>query len=254
MPNWIACRIASYGNYAQRGWAHAAEIGLSHVEIKAPPPDEMEAVQRRLEMYRLGVSCVQVDCPIAEADVAERMASGFAACRTLDASFALVAARGGDLDRNVLWERFRRIGDAAAAHGVTVVIELHPDLATNGPIALETMKAIGHPHVRINYDTANVYFYNHDVDPRADLETIADYVAAVHLKDSRGLHRVFDFPPLGAGVVDFPMVFTTMESHSFGGPYTIELQGTEGVEFDEATTLRNMEQSVAYLRSIRAMP
>ena len=40
----------------------------------------------------------------------------------------------------------------------------------------------------------------------------------------------------------------------FAGPYTMELEGVDGQPADEAGRLRYVADSVAYLRSIGAMP
>ena len=45
-------------------------------------------------------------------------------------------------------------------------------MAHNGDIALETMKAVDHPNIRINFDTGNVYYYNHDVTAVAEVQKI----------------------------------------------------------------------------------
>jgi sugar phosphate isomerase/epimerase len=83
-----------------------------------------------------------------------------------------------------------------------------------------------------------------------ELEKLADYVAAVHLKDTNGGYKAWHFPSLGSGVVDFPEIFRRMDARGFTGPYTMELEGVQGVELDEAGQLQYVADSVAYLQSI----
>ena len=253
MPNLIACRIASYGKYQDAGWTHLPAVGIRDVEIPVPGPEDVEAVKARLARHGLTASSVQVSCNFGEPDPLNSFVSQLDACRALGAPIALAIIRPGHLERSALWEAMRRIGDAAAERGITIALETHPDLVTNGQTAVATMRAIGHRNVRINFDTANICFYNEGADTLVELEKMIDYVVSFHLKDSFGAYRKFDFPALGRGIVPFTSVFAMMKERSFTGPYTLELEGLENVERDEAQVKRDVEDSTAYLRSIGAM-
>jgi len=116
------------------------------------------------------------------------------------------------------------------------------------------MKAVNHPNVRINFDTANIYFYNRNRTAVGELAKVIDYVASVHLKDTPGGFEEWTFPVLGTGVVDFPAVFKMLGSRGFVGPYTMELEGTQGVQRNEAEQLAYIADSAAYLRTIGVLP
>ena len=108
---------------------------------------------------------------------------------------SLLASTRGEAGRNVVYDRLRAIGENAAPFGIKVCLETHPDMAHNGDIALETMKAVDHPNIRINFDTGNVYYYNHDVTAIKEVQKIIEYVGAVHLKDTNGGYRTWNFRP-----------------------------------------------------------
>lgn len=252
MSNIVACRIASYGDYQDRAWTHLPELGILFVEIPVPAPGEMEAVKQRLKQSGLVASSLQARCDVTSADAVEVMRPQLDACAELEAKVCFLSAKAGDCDRNLVYERLRRIGDEAARRGVTVALETHPDLAMNGDQALATMRAVDHPHVRINFDTANVYFYNQNVTAVGELQKILDYVASVHLKDTTGGYQEWNFPALGTGVVDFPEIFGMLNYRGFRGPFTMELEGTKGVVRSEAEQLAYVAESVAYLKRIAA--
>jgi len=45
--NWrLACRLASYGKYQDAAWNHLSSIGVHHVFLSVPEPDEIAAVQQ----------------------------------------------------------------------------------------------------------------------------------------------------------------------------------------------------------------
>ena len=94
------------------------------------------------------------------------------------------------------------LADAAQAAGLVVALEIHGDLMATGALSAALLDRIGHPAVKVNYDTANVEHYG-GVRAEDDLPAIADRVANVHLKDMRGGKGDWDFPAIGEGHVDF---------------------------------------------------
>ena len=253
MQNLIAAKTSCYGQFVDRAWTHLPQIGIHHMEISVPAPDGVEALKRKLADHGLSASSLQGDCPIGRADVVAVLEPQFEACQALGTRLLFVSVHAGDLDLNVAYERLRQVGDAAAKHQVTVIMESHPDLVTNGDVGLRTMQGVAHAHIRVNFDTANVYYYNHDVTATGELAKVIDYVAGVHVKDSGGGYKAHDFPTLGQGVVDFAAVFAQLNARGFTGPFTIELEGQAGVTLDEAGQLKYVADSVDHLKSIGAM-
>ena len=252
MPNLIACRLTAYGRHSAAAWSHLPSIGIRHVEMHVPPLTEQEAVLKRLSDCGLQASSLQARCDLAGPGAVEAMRPQLEACARFGAKICLVAVSAGATPRDAVWERLRGIGQAAAEFGVAVAIETHPDLAENAAVARATVEAVGSPAVRINFDTANIYYYNDGLTEMGELRKIPDIVAAVHLKDSSGRREDPLYPPLGTGVVDFPGVFQFLNGRGFTGPFTMELEGQSRPDRTEAAQLRYIEEAVAYLRGIRA--
>jgi sugar phosphate isomerase/epimerase len=78
---------------------------------------------------------------------------------------------------------------------------------------------------------------------------VLPFVAAIHLKDSKGLYESFDFPPVGQGIVDFPEVFQLLDGAGFEGPTTLEIEFLRHPD-PEGAFARTLRESVAYLKSI----
>jgi sugar phosphate isomerase/epimerase len=253
MRNIIACRVASYGKFQDRAWSHLPEIGVTNVEVPVPEPGQQDDLRKRLADHGLTATSFQAKCDITQPDAVALMQPQIAACAAFDVRICFVSIKAGDTDRTLVWQRLQAIGDVARDLGVIVAMETHPDLVTNGQVAAETMAAIGHPNVKVNYDTANVHFYNENMTSTDELAKIIDHVAAVHLKDTNGQYKTWHFPVLGTGVVDFPQIFKMLTNCGFKGPCTMELEGIEGVEMNEAEHLKYIADSVEYLRQIGAM-
>ncbi len=112
------------------------------------------------------------------------------------------------------------------------------------------MRDLKHSNIRINFDTANLYYYNEDIDIVAELEGLVEYVVHAHLKDSRRRHKDWYFPALGEGSIDFPAIFRVFDQAGFYGPFSLELEGIEGEERTLDLHHGRVQRSLEYLREI----
>lgn len=251
MPkNLIACRVSSYRPYESVAYHHLSSLGIRFVEIMVPPPERVSAVRDALAQHGLVASSMHGELDVTRADTDRQVTAQLPAFDALGTKILFLSVNCGEVPRALVYERLRRAGQAAAQNGVTVVLETHPDLVTNASVALETMRSVDHPAVRINYDTANIYFYNREVDCVAELRRIAQFVGAVHLKDTDGGYRHWRFPALGRGVVRFGEVFRILDDAGFAGPYTIEVEGIEGEERTERLICDRIAESAGFLRGL----
>jgi L-ribulose-5-phosphate 3-epimerase len=250
----LACRISCYQPFEAGAFAHVASLGLRHVELMCPPAERVAGVAAELSRHGLHASSLHAACDLSRPDVAAQVESQLPVFEALGTPIMFISARIGETPAAVAYQRLREAGQAAGRRGVTIAVETHPELATNGDVALQTMRAVDHPNVRINFDTANVYFYNRGVDAVAELRKLAPFVAAVHLKDTDGGFRHWHFPALGQGIVRFPEVFELLDGVGFRGPYTLEIEGLEGEQRTEELVRQRVADSVEYLRRIGRGP
>ncbi len=250
MKNIIACNLGSYRQFGANAYTHLAEIGLTNVEIGVPADDAVDKLQSDLKAHGLTATSLLGRCDVQSETVVTDFQRTLNIANEMDVKVIFVSVHAGETDKRVVYERLRAIGENAEPLDVRVCLETHPDMAHNGDIALETMKGVNHPNIRINFDTGNVYYYNHDVNAVTEVEKIIDYVGAVHLKDTNGGYRTWHFPTLGAGVVDYKAVFQTLNAAGFYGPFTMELEGIEGENLGEAGVQRRVADSLQHLKDI----
>jgi inosose dehydratase len=132
-------------------------------------------------------------------------------------------------ERRIVVAGLRQIGDVAGGLGITIALETHKGPTQNAAAMLNLMGAVDHPHVRLNFDTANILYYNAGVDVAEELEKVKDLVRNVHVKDSRGRFEDWYFPAVGdGGSVDFTRLRQILDGVGFRGPYTIEIEGIGG--------------------------
>jgi len=174
------------------------ERGLSCLSLSAhmdlTRPDSVERFQRRLEFARnLGARCVN-----SIAGPAENL-DGFR--RNLPA----IAERAKDL-------------------GVVIALENHGDLLDRSAQILEFIREIGHPAVRVNYDTGNAWYYSRGaIDPVEELALLAPVVAHAHLKSPKIVDGLLCWAALGDGVLDLPRLARVLTERMPGVPVSYEL-------------------------------
>ncbi len=250
MENIIACNLGSYRQFGGSAYAHLAEIGLTNVEIRVPAAESIGTVLSELDSHGLTATSLLGSCDVQSDTVVADFQPTLEIANQMDVKIIFVSVHAGDTDRKVVYDRLRAIGENAAPFDIKVCLETHPDIVHNGDIALETMKAVDHPNIRVNFDTGNVYFYNHNVTAVTEVQKIVGYVGAVHLKDTNGGYRTWHFPTLGEGVVDYKAVFQTLNDAGFYGPFTMELEGIEGENLDEDGVKARVADSLQHLKDI----
>lgn len=246
----LACNLYSYGKYQHLALEHLRSIGIEYVEVAIQHPKEAEQWLKRLEPYGLRISSVICPCDVRSDSAIEAFAPIAKAVGEVGARVAFVSVHAGDTPLQEVYRRLRRMGDLAAGAGVQLAMETHPDLVTNGEVALRTMQAVAHPNVGINFDTANIYYYNQGADAVTELTKVLPYVFSVHLKDTNGLPRTWYFPTLGEGVVDFKRILWLLLDRGMFGPFTMELEGIEGEQLTEAQQQERVARSYAYILEI----
>lgn len=248
--NVLACRLANYRQFQEDAWAHLPAVGFKYVFMNVMPPDEIEPTQRRLAKHGLAIAVIRGDTDLGRESCVDELAVQLATCQKLGVKYMFLSPKHTGVSKEVAYERLRQAGDVAKKHGVVIALETHPDLGTNGDVHVETMKRIDHPNIRVNFDTANITYYNRDTDAVAELKKCIDYVATVEVKDHNGQYKTWNFPALSKGVVDIPGVLRVLKEHGYAGPVTMEIEGIEGVERSEAEIKKDIADSAAYLRSL----
>ena len=246
----LAVRIHSYGAYQDAAWEHLPKIGVRYIFLSVPAPTEVDATLAKLKEHGLKALVMRGDADLSKDSFADELAPQLAACEKMGVKYMFLSAKRKDSPKEDAFRRLREAGDVAKKHGVTITLETHPDLGTNGDVQVATMRAINHPNIRVNFDTANITYYNKNTSALAELTKSVDLVGTVEFKDHSGGFETWVFPPAGQGVVGLPAIVALLQKHNYAGPITIEFEGTKGVELSEEQTKLAIAESVAYVRSL----
>ena len=135
---------------------------------------------------------------------------------------------------------------------MTLALETHKGPTQNAEAMLALMGDVDHPHVRLNFDTGNIAYYNEGVDPCDELE---QGQAPGAQRPSQGQSRrlrglVLSRPWATAAASISPASGEILDGVGFAGPYTIEIEGIGG-EPEPGLEGRHerVRRSVAHLRA-----
>jgi len=160
-----------------------------------------------------------------------------------------------DATREVLYSLLRDMGDYAQGKRIRLALEVHGGIMKNAAEALRTMDEVGRDNVGINFDTANILYYNPSANGAAELEACAEHVLHVHLKDIiRGATREEHvLPRLGTGEVDFRKVFDILHAADFYGPFSFEVETFHGATAAGSDISQYHEDLLASIEHIRSL-
>jgi len=206
-------------------FARIAELGIQGLEMVWNEETTVDAVKVALDPVGLRVASIHAPAPMDNADLPALLGRHAKYAAELGAAYLFVSVQAGEMAKENAYALLRKVGDAVGEHEVYLAMETHPDLCQNADNMLETMAGIDHPWVGVNYDMANIYFYNKGVDTVEEAKKAAKHVRGVHLKDTMGGFEDWNFPVFGEGVVDFAAVAQVFDDIGYQGAYAMELEG-----------------------------
>ena len=219
---------------AEEAWAGIAAAGYrtveltsvlgwtEHVDLDADPAE----LFARLSHYGLEATVLAAHSDLTTDDGVDYAvkAVGWAAQNGVPVmSTAIGGHSSQEENESAVLAGIGRVAAAADTAGIDVALEIHGDIMATGALTLPLLEKIGHPRIKVAYDTANCEFYG---DTRAvdDLHTMVPYLANVHLKDKRGGKGEWDFPEPGAGHVDFAGILAVLRDGGYDGPAAVEIE------------------------------
>ena len=250
MANLLAYRVGTV-HHPHLPWSTLTGLGLQGLELVWDEKTTVAAVKAAVDPAGLRVTSIHAPSPLDDDRLPQILGQHAEYAAALGAVYLFVSVHAGDkITKQEAYDRLRRAGDAVGKHEVFLAMETHPDLCQNGDNMVETMAGVNHPWVGVNYDTANIYYYNEKVNTVEEARKAARYVRGVHLKDTYGGFHDGNFPVFGDGMVDFVGVKQALDSAGYAGPLTMELEGGafEGVTVDELSA--KVSRCIAHLRQI----
>lgn len=252
----VAARPGCFDPYKEEAFALMAECGIRHVELESTPTrEEWRGIEKELSRYNITVSSISAHVRFDDPATIEHMAHAIGVVKDFGAQIIFSSVQSGGRPLEEVYAGLRRLGDRAAQRDVIVAMETHPDLVSHGKRAATTMLGVDHPNIRLNYDSANIYYHNERCNGIAEMLYFLPWLGAVHLKESNGRYHDWWFPGLHepGGIVDFPRLFGLCHAAGFHGPFTLEIEGITGETVTREMAVERIRRSMAYLKSINPL-
>lgn len=152
----------------------------------------------------------------------------------------------GDPARKPFLDTLSKVADLAGAAGVTVAFETGQESAA---LLRRTLDDLRSPHLKVNFDPANMLLYDKD-DPLRVLDLLAPDIRSVHVKDANRPPQPGvwgEEVPLGRGQTNTREFVRALRRVGYTGPLCIEREvGTQEERF------RDIEHGVRFLRDCLA--
>jgi sugar phosphate isomerase/epimerase len=239
----------------------AARLGYDGVMLagKRPHLSPLDAAPERVEQVRAALARTGLRCEAvaaytdfagggaAEVPYAEMQVAYVEALARLAAALGcgvvrvFTAYEAPGQTAGALWPRvvaaLRECCDRAAAHGVTVAVQNHHDLAVHTAALLELLADIDRPNARLGFDAWSPALRGEDLyeaarraAPHTAITTNADYVRLPRFQYQPALVNyqpalpdLVRAVPFGEGVIDYPAFFRGLGDGGFDGVATYEM-------------------------------
>jgi sugar phosphate isomerase/epimerase len=151
-----------------------------------------------------------------------------------------------DPGRKSFLDTLEQAGRLAALQDVTLAFETGQETAD---LLRATLDELNSPHLKVNFDPANMLLYDMG-DPIRAVEILGSDIESVHVKDARRPEVAGQWGeevPLGEGAVNIKKFIDALKHNGFTGPLVIEREVG-----DQAARLRDVAAGLAYLRKCLA--
>lgn len=184
---------------------------------------DLLALRRKIESFGLSVVSLSAHSNLAKEEGYAYLSSALLCACVLGAQVVNTGTVDRESDIALLRKNLERLSREAEALGVFVGLEVHGEVFSSGAKLRTFLEELEFPRIGINYDTGNVIFYG-NLRPEEDILDCLPYVVHMHLKDKRGGYGVWDFPPPGEGIVDFPKILGFLRRSDRNIPLSVEIE------------------------------
>jgi len=264
MKNKIGCTTSIYAKFGlDRALEGIVKAGLHYVELAAMVysckhvvPEEMsekEFINLKTKLRDLGLEVISisghtnltikrgVDEIRRRIDLAVYMGAGIVNTGTGDIN--------SEKPTTDLVENLKVIAKYAEKKEIVVALETHGGATATAKRCESLIKIIGSKNIGINYDPANVIYYQ-GLRPEEDIVNLPiEYLKHIHLKDKMGGKGEYNFPAIGEGNIDYTKIFNFLKAKNYEGPFSFEIELDKNPESPEVVD-EALKRSISYIRNL----
>jgi sugar phosphate isomerase/epimerase len=218
-----AARESGYDGVEWRGYQEEMELPRASIFTGESRRETRQRFADAGLQFACMSSSVRLSDPTPEAQRREREAFTAYAALAADLDCGMVRVFGGNLPSGTtregalpgMAEFLRHLGEIAAQHGVTLVLETHDAFSTGKHVA-ELLRVADHPAVGALWDLHHPY--REGEPPETTMQLLAPYLRHTHVKDSRDGRYTL----MGEGDVPLAQMLSLLREHGYNDWISVE--------------------------------
>lgn len=222
-----------------KGWTN-------HFNLEEYSPKDLDDLRAMLEKLGLQVISLSAHSNLASEEGVLYLEKALRFARILGARVVNTGTVESEGEAEVLRRHIEVLARQAEETGVQIGLEIHGDFFKSGKVASEFIRDIRSPFIGINYDTGNAIFYG-NTRPEEDIAFCLPRIVHMHLKDKRGGYKVWDFPTLGRGEIDFGKILALLLEEKRSIPLSVEIEFDGKFDHSREFVDEAVRESFAYL-------
>lgn len=221
-----------------------------HFDLESYSESEFRDLEKALDSFGLQVVSLSAHSDLASSDGVAYLQKALRFAQSIGAKVVNTGTIEKEEDKEVFLRNIRSLIRDAEATGIKIGLEIHGDFLKSGEVAQKVVNEIQSPFVGINYDTGNAIFYG-NVRPEEDIISCLPWIVHIHLKDKRGGYKVWDFPALGKGEVDFGKILGSLPPEKRSIPISVEIEFDGKFDHPKEFVDQAVQESFAYLAQLQ---
>lgn len=232
--------------------AGVENVELAYSEAYTEPVSEesfskaaADRVLASLGAYGLKCICLAAHTDMSLDSSVGKFKSRIDFAKNLGADY-IVSTAGPIANRDQFLKNMEHIGEYGGQAGITICLENmgdgRPNIIDSAVPAVELIREIDHPAVKINYDFANLLPHCQErLRPEEDYKIALTETGYFHVKDAAKYENGnWYFPAIGSGTIDFKSILPALAAHPEPIPLSLELSLRIN-RLPDATTIRAEE-------------
>ncbi len=221
----------------------------NHFSIINYREEDLKSLRNSLSRLGLRVVSISAHSDLSTPEGVSYLEKALDLARILGAQVVNTGTIEEEKKKGILISNLQVLAPEAEKRGVKIGLEIHGNFLKDGLRARELMEELNHPAVGINYDTGNAIFYG-GVCPEEDVKNCLPWIVHFHLKDKRGGYKVWDFPPLGEGDIDFGKIFALAREEKIEVPWSVEIEFDGKFQHSREFVDQAVKKSFDYLEKL----
>ncbi|HXL02290.1 MAG TPA: sugar phosphate isomerase/epimerase family protein [Candidatus Atribacteria bacterium] len=221
----------------------------NHFSIINYREEDLKSLRSSLSRLGLRVVSISAHSDLSTPEGVSYLEKALDLARILGAQVVNTGTIEEEKKKGILISNLQVLAPEAEKRGVKIGLEIHGNFLKDGLRARELMEELNHPAVGINYDTGNAIFYG-GVCPEEDVKNCLPWIVHFHLKDKRGGYKVWDFPPLGEGDIDFGKIFALAREEKIEVPWSVEIEFDGKFQHSREFVDQAVKKSFDYLENL----